>query len=55
MISAKLVLCFMMWLFFFSQLVQAGEPCCHVLICCRSTNDGIKFQDFLLLPNEHFR
>ena len=22
---------------------SVGEPCCHFLICCRSTNDGMKF------------
>jgi len=25
------------------QQVDAGHPCCYVLICCRSTNKGIKF------------
>ena len=23
--------------------VKAGEPCCHILICCRSNNDGMTF------------
>ncbi len=23
--------------------VNAGEPCCHILICCRNTNDGMTF------------
>jgi hypothetical protein len=34
----------MLLLLFCVPEIQAGEPCCHVLICCRSTNDGIKFQ-----------
>jgi len=27
-----------------SSVINAGEPCCHLLICCRSNNNGIKFQ-----------
>ena len=23
--------------------MKAGEPCCHILICCRSNNKGMKF------------
>ena len=42
--SAKLVLLILLCLFLYSPVIKAGEPCCHVLICCRSNNDGIKFQ-----------
>ena len=44
MYSAKMLLFILLGLFFCTPIVQAGEPCCHVLICCRSANDAMKFQ-----------
>jgi hypothetical protein len=30
-------------LLFCAPTVRAGEPCCHILICCRGNNDGMTF------------
>ena len=39
---SKALLGFLLVLFCVSN-VKAGEPCCHILICCRGNNDGMTF------------
>jgi len=34
---------FLLPLLIYVPKVKAGEPCCHILICCRSNNDGMTF------------
>lgn len=39
----KTTLLFLLISTFYAPKLQAGEPVCHILICCRSQNEGIKF------------
>ncbi len=42
----KFMLRFILAILFFVDVlsaVRAGHPCCHILICCRSTNKGMTF------------
>lgn len=39
----SLILLALLPLLFITTTVKAGHPCSHILICCRTTNEGIKF------------
>lgn len=41
--TSKVVSIILIALLAYIPKVNAGEPCCHILLCCRSTNDGMKF------------
>jgi len=42
-LKLKVVSTILLALLSYIPKASAGEPCCHLLICCRSTNDGMKF------------
>ena len=41
--TIRLILLMMLPLVLFTPELEAGEPCCHILICCRGNNKGMKF------------
>jgi hypothetical protein len=39
----RMVLIILLLTLIYTPEINAGHPCCHVLICCRSTNKGMTF------------
>jgi len=42
-LTFKIVSIFLLPFLVYTPKVKAGEPCCHILICCRGNNDGMTF------------